>query len=106
MALLVTVNIPLAAPATVGANCTSTLALWPIAKEEEGLPPMTVKTPPVIEAAEMLTAPVPVLVMTTLCVAVAPTATLPNKTVVTLGVRMPPPEFPTPPPLSLVEADV
>jgi hypothetical protein len=46
-----------------------------------------------------LTVPVPLLVTLMLCVDVLPTARLPKAMLVADGVRTPPPELPTPPPL-------
>jgi hypothetical protein len=58
-----------------------------------------VKTPPDTVALEMFTAPVPVLLMVTLCVDVLPTATFPNATLAGDAASVPPPESPTPLPL-------
>ena len=88
-ASLVTVNVAFAAPRTVGANCTCTVALCPTGTEAEGLPPITVKPVPVISADAIFTAAVPVLVTVTLWVLVLPTFTFPNATEAELGDRMP-----------------
>src|SRR5208282_2416183 len=61
--------------------------------DEAGFPPITVKPVPVIAAAEMLTAAVPVLVMLKLCVALLPTATFPKLKLEALGERIPAPWF-------------
>jgi hypothetical protein len=60
-----------------------------------------VNTPPEIVALDILTVPVPVFVTRILCVAALPTATFPKLMLVGDGVRTPPPESPTPPPLPL-----
>lgn len=106
-ASLVTVNAPLAAPMAVGANCICTVTLCPTGTEDDGLPPTTVKPAPVILAAEMLTGAVPVFVTVTLWVALLPTDTFPNDTVVELGESTPappvePPPVPPPPPAAVV----
>lgn len=56
-------------------------------------------TPPDTVALEMFTAPVPVLLIVTLCVVVLPTATFPNETLPGDAASVPPPESPTPLPL-------
>src|SRR6202050_3609819 len=88
-ASLVTVKVPLAAPRLVGANCSCTVTLCPTGTEAEGLPPMTVNPAPEIWADAMFTVAVPVLVTVTLWVAVLPTFTFPNATVVELGESTP-----------------
>jgi hypothetical protein len=55
----------------------------------EGFPPITVKPAPVKVAPEMVTVPNPVLVTVKLCVALFPTAMLPNAKLVALGERIP-----------------
>lgn len=67
----------------------------PTAREVEPLPPTRTNTPPETVAPEMFTAPVPVLVMVTFWVALVPTATLPNETLLDDAERTPPPELPT-----------
>lgn len=106
-ASLVTLRVPVAGVIEVGANCTCTVSVCPAARVALPLPLMTVKTPPDIEAAEMFTASVPVLVTLRGSVAVLPTARLPKLRVVADGVRtpvlVPPPPVPPPPVLWALE---
>jgi hypothetical protein len=99
----VTVKVPVAGVIEVGANWTCTVSLCPAAIEALPLPLITVKPPPEMDAPDIFTAPVPVLDTLTLRVAVLPTATLPKLRLVRDGVRAPPPELPTLPPLLFVE---
>lgn len=92
-ASLITVSAPEAAPALVGANCTVTVLLWPTARVVDGLPPVTLKPAPVTVACEMSTVAVPVFVTVTFWVALPPTATLPNVTLVEPADSTPLPGF-------------
>jgi hypothetical protein len=92
-ASLITVSAPEAAPAVVGANCTVTVMLWPTARLVAGLPPVTLNPAPVTVACEMFTAAVPAFVTVTFCVALPPTATLPNVTLVEFAESTPLPGF-------------
>ncbi|MGC1385730.1 MAG: hypothetical protein WA823_18285 [Candidatus Acidiferrales bacterium] len=92
-ASLITVSAPFAAPAADGANWIVTVLLWPTANDPAGLPPVTVKPEPVRVACEMFTVAVPVFVIVTFWVALPPTATLPNVTLVELAESTPEPEF-------------
>jgi hypothetical protein len=88
-ASLMIVSAPEAAPAAVGANCTVSVLLWPTASATDGLPPVTLKPEPVTVACETFTVAVPVFVIVTFCVALPPTATLPNVTLVEPAERTP-----------------
>jgi hypothetical protein len=92
-ASLITVSAPEAGPAVVGANCTVTVLLWPTARDAEGLPPVTLKPAPVTVACETFTVAVPVFVIVTVWVALPPTATLPNVTLVEPAESTPLPGF-------------
>jgi hypothetical protein len=101
-ASLVTVRVPFAAPKAVGANCIWTVMLCPTGIDAEGLPPMTVNPAPEMVAAERFTIAVPAFVTVTLCVAVLPTATLPNATLAEFAEStpaLPVLPLPAPPPL-------
>lgn len=93
-ASLVTVKVPDDAPDEVGANWICAVTLWPTPIEVARLPPVMVNPAPEMVAEETLTAAVPVFVMLKLCVALLPTATLPNETVVALGESTPGPDPP------------
>jgi hypothetical protein len=67
--------------------------LWPTPSEADGLPPVTLKPEPVTVACEMFTVAVPVFVTVTVCVALPPTATLPNVTLVDPAESTPLPGF-------------
>jgi hypothetical protein len=88
-ASLVTVIAPVIAPVDWGANWTWTVLLCPTGIEGDALPPITVKPVPEIVTWETLTVAVPVFVTLMLCVAVPATGTLPNVSVVALGVSSP-----------------
>ena len=75
------------------------MAVCPTANELDGAALTTVNTPPETVAPEIFTAPVPVFVTVTLCVAVLPSTTLPNPMPLEDALRVPPPEPPVPPPL-------
>lgn len=77
VASLVTVNAPVAGVIEVGANRICTVAVCPTASELDGVALTTVNTSLETVAPEIFTAPVPVFVMVTLCIAVVPTATFP-----------------------------
>jgi hypothetical protein len=103
-ALLVTVSVPVAAAAAVGANWICTVMLCPTGIEEAGFPPITVNAAPEIVAALMFTVAVPVFVTLTLCVPLLPTATLPKLTLVEPADNTPAggsPVLPPPPPVPL-----
>jgi hypothetical protein len=91
VALLTTVSEPVAAPSVVGANCIDTVLLCPTAKVVAALPLVTVKPAPASVAADTVTEAVPVFVTVTVCVALPPTATLPNVKVVALAESTPAP---------------
>jgi hypothetical protein len=93
-ASLITVRLPVAAPAAVGANWIWIVLLWPTAIVPEGFPPITLNPAPVIVACEMVTVAVPVLVTVKLCVVVFPTATLPKLRLAPLAESTPAPEVP------------
>jgi hypothetical protein len=101
VALLDTLRVPVAGAIDVGANSICSVALCPTARELEGLPPTTAKTPPEMEAPEIVAVPVPVFVTVILWVDVLPTATFPKLMLAGEGVSTPPPELPTPLPLLL-----
>src|SRR6185437_17161360 len=86
-ASLVTLRVPVAGVIEVGANCTCTVSVCPAANVALPLPLMTVKAPPDIEAADIFTVSVPVLVTLRGRVVVLPTARLPKLRLVVEGVR-------------------
>ena len=66
--------------------------LWPTGIEPEGFVPTIVNAAPEdIDAVEMLTAAVPILVKLTVCVPVLPTAMLPKLRLVEVGESTPAP---------------
>jgi hypothetical protein len=67
--------------------------LWPTARVVDGLPPVTLNPAPVTVACEMSTVAVPVFVTVTFWVALPPTATLPNVTLVEPADSTPLPGF-------------
>jgi len=76
--LLVIVSEPEAAPATVGSNCTVSVAVWLPVKVIGNVTPETVKPVPATEAALMVTPEVPPDDRIKVCVAAVFTFTLPN----------------------------
>ncbi len=82
--LLVTVSCPVAAPTTVGSNCTLSVVAWLGFSVTGKVAPDNVKPVPVTVAALTVTDAVPVEVKVTDCVAGALSVTLPNATLVAL----------------------
>jgi hypothetical protein len=89
--LLVMVSCPVAVPAVVGSNCTSSVAVWPEDRVMGKVTPETAKPVPVSAAALTVTDAVPVDVKVTACVEVAFTVTSPKARLValTLSVDVP-----------------
>jgi hypothetical protein len=78
-ALLVTDRVPESLPAAVGLNDTLSVAFWPGFKVVGNVSPLAEK-PADADAAEIVSAALPVLLNVTGCEAVVPTATLPKPT--------------------------
>ncbi len=79
--LLISVTVPLTAPAAVGLNTISSVAVWPGFRVSGKLTPEIVKPAPLTEPALNVTAAVPDEVSVIDAVPVAPTATVPKLTV-------------------------
>jgi hypothetical protein len=86
--VLVNVNVPDAAPATVGMNCTFKLAVLPAFNVRGKVAPDTTKPAPVSVAAFTVTDDTPVDDRVSVCVADELTSTLPKLTLDALTVRM------------------
>lgn len=84
--MLVTETVPVALPAAAGVNVTVRVAFWPGLTVAGRLRPLVAKPAPDADAAEIVSAPVPVLLRVTDCEAVVPTATLAKLTLVGLTV--------------------
>ena len=78
--LLLTFNLPVAAPAAVGLNCTLNVTVCFGLSVTGRLAPERLNPPPLIVAAVIFTGDVPVDVSVTVCVPVEPTATFPKLT--------------------------
>lgn len=113
VAVLTTLILPAAVPATAGAKFAVSERLWPAARVTPLEKPVTLNPAPVAATCETLTLPVPVFVSVKACDAELPTSKLPKFKLVELVeskkvcdglelVGMPTPETPTeigPPPL-------
>ncbi len=86
--LLVSVTVPLTAPAVVGAKPTVRVAVWPGFRVSGKLTPDIVKPVPLTDPALRTSGAVPEEVSVTDPVPVAPTATVPKLTVAVLRVRV------------------
>ncbi len=86
--LLVSVTVPLTAPAAVGLNTISSVAVWPGFRVSGKLTPEIVYPAPLTEPALNVTAEVPDEVSVIDAVPVAPTATVPKLTVDVLRVSV------------------
>lgn len=87
-ASLVIVRLPVRLPEEEGANWIPSVALWPAAMEDKGVPFVMVKAVPEMLAWETVTDAVPLLVKVTLWVALLPTETLPKLMFVALDERL------------------
>lgn len=79
-ALLVMVTVPVSAPAAVGSNCRSSVAVWPALSVSGVVIPVMEKPVPLTAAALMVTEPVPLEVSFTGCVAGELRLTFPKAT--------------------------
>jgi hypothetical protein len=79
-AVLVMVTVPVSAPAVVGSNCRSSVAVWPAVRVTGAASPDIEKPVPLIAAALIVTEPVPLDVSFTVCVAGVFRSTLPKAT--------------------------
>ncbi len=86
--LLLSVTVPLTAPAAVGLNTISSVAVWPGFRVSGKLTPEIVYPAPLTEPALNVTAAVPDEVSVIDAVPVAPTATVPKLTVDVLRVSV------------------
>ena len=84
LALLVSVTLPLALPAVVGANVSVSVALCPAEMVAGVVTPLPVKPVPVTLTVERFKSAVPEFVIVSACVPVVPSVTLPNAIVVEL----------------------
>jgi hypothetical protein len=82
--LLLSVSWPVAAPTTVGLNCTANVAVWPGLSVSGNVTPETVKPEPVTATPLIITAAVPVDDRVSVWVAGVFTVTLPNIKLVAL----------------------
>ena len=89
LASLVTVTLPVALPAAVGANTMFNVAVDEGFKVAGVVMPFTVKPVPVAAIFEICTAALPVFVRTTCCVELEPVATLPKLTEVGFACNWP-----------------
>jgi hypothetical protein len=86
--VLVMVNVPVAAPGTVGSNSIPTVAVWPEVSVSGNVGPEGVKPVPVSVTELTVTDPVPEEVKITVCVVGVFNATLPNAMLVALMLKM------------------
>jgi hypothetical protein len=85
--LLVTVNMPAAAPAAEGSNCKLSVAVWPGLNDIGNAPGVKEKPAPVTVAPLMVTVAAPVDMSVTVCVSVTLTRTFPKDTLAGLAPR-------------------
>ncbi len=88
-ALETTLNVPLTAPALVGAKAAVKVTLWLAARVTGRFSPLTEKPAPLGVACEIVTVAVPVLVKVSDLLLLLPTCTLPNARLAGLGLRVP-----------------
>ena len=84
-----TVTVPVAAAAVVGANVTLKLALWPAAKVTGAVIPLRVNPVPVMLTWDIVTLDPPVLVTVSERDLLVPTVTLPKARLVGFDARVP-----------------
>jgi hypothetical protein len=96
LALLVTVMLPEADAAVVGANCAVKLVLWLAARVNGVERPTAVKPAPVALTAEIVALALPLFVKVMVCWPLLPTDTLPNATLPGLALKVELVETPLP----------
>jgi hypothetical protein len=87
--LLASVNVPFAAPAAVGSNSISSVAVWPALSVSGNEAPLIEKPAPDTVADEIVTAEPPVELSVRLWVDGEFTFTLPNATIAELTLSVP-----------------
>lgn len=92
-ALLMIEKAPIASPATVGANSTFRMVLWPALSCADGVLPTKAKPVPLMDTCEMSTAVLPAFVKLMGWVDLPPSATSPKSTVAALTASVPEDEF-------------